>query len=76
MLDKKHVTIREFAQMIGKMVAAEPGVEYAPLYYKPFELVKNHNLKRKRGNFDSFMRVPGYLKPDFKWWIKNLPHHK
>ncbi len=28
------ITIREFATVIGKMVAAEPGIEYAPLYYK------------------------------------------
>ncbi len=46
----RRVTIRVFAQLIGKMVAAEPGVEYAPLYYKLLELVKDAKLRRKRGN--------------------------
>ena len=29
--------MREFAQLIGKLVAAELGVLYAPLHYKPIE---------------------------------------
>lgn len=37
MLQIKKVTIRKFAKLIGKMVAAEPGVQYAPLFYKPLE---------------------------------------
>ena len=33
-LVKRRETIREFAQIIGKFVATEPAVEYAPLLYK------------------------------------------
>ena len=33
------VTIREFAKLIGKLVSCEPGVQYAPLYYKSLERV-------------------------------------
>ena len=32
-LSKGCITIRDFAQLIGKLVASEPGVAYAPLYY-------------------------------------------
>jgi hypothetical protein len=32
-LSIKRCTIRYFSKVIGKFVAAEPGVEYAPLYY-------------------------------------------
>ena len=39
-LSKKSVTIRLFAKLIGKMVVAEPGVEAAPLFYKPLERLK------------------------------------
>jgi hypothetical protein len=33
-LSIKRCTISYFSKLIGKFVAAEPGVEYAPLYYK------------------------------------------
>ena len=33
----KSVSIRELAKLIGKMVAAEPGVKYAALHYKTLE---------------------------------------
>ncbi len=68
----RRVTIRLFAQLIGKMVAAEPGVEYAPLYYKPLELVKDAMLRRIRGNFDSVMSIPEEIRPIIQWWIANM----
>ena len=42
MLQSKKVTIRKFAKLIGKMVA-EPSFEYASLFYKPLETVKEMN---------------------------------
>lgn len=39
-LNQKGVTIRKYAKLIGKLVAAELGIEYAPLYYKPLEKLK------------------------------------
>lgn len=44
-LNQKGVTIRKYAKLIGKLVAAEPGIEYAPLYYKPLEKLKEEQLK-------------------------------
>lgn len=41
----KTITIRKFAQLIGKLVASEPGVSYAPLYYKTLEIEKDKALK-------------------------------
>lgn len=45
MLKKDRVKIRQFAKLIGKLVAAEPGVDYATLYIKPLEKVKEVTLK-------------------------------
>jgi hypothetical protein len=73
LLQTKRVTFREFAKIIGKLVAAEPGVEYAPLYYKPLEKIKEIELKRHRGNFDSYMTIPHGLYDTLQWWIDNLP---
>jgi hypothetical protein len=45
MLKNREITIREFAQIVGKLVAAEPGVEYAPIYIKSLEIEKDRKLK-------------------------------
>ena len=73
-LARKRVTIREFAQLIGKLVALEQGVEYAPLYYKSLKKVKDEQLKGHYGKFDSFMTIPKYLYPVIDWWIRNVFH--
>ena len=44
----REITIREFAQIVGKLVAAEPGVEYAPIYIKSLEIEKDRKLKEIR----------------------------
>lgn len=67
------VAIRKLAKLIGKMVAAEPGVTYAPLFYKPLEKVKDSCLKRHAGNFDRLINLPLHMKPHLLWWINNLP---
>ena len=71
-LSKRFFTIRLLAKLIGKMVAAEPGVETAPLFYKPLEKVKDKCIKRAKGNFNNFMKLPETVKPTISWWIKNL----
>lgn len=45
------ITIREFAQVIDKMIASDPGMEYRPLYYKNLEIEKDKILKVNSGNF-------------------------
>ena len=38
------ISIRDLAKLTGKMVASEPGVQYAPLFYKPLEIEKDAAL--------------------------------
>lgn len=70
---KAKITIRQFAKLIGKMVATEQGVEYAPLFYKPLERVKDKYLRLNKGDFNKLMKIPSHVKPDIQWWITNLP---
>lgn len=56
-LSKKSITIRDFAKLIGKMVASAPGVKYAPLYYKSLEIQRDLELKMHKGNFDKVMYI-------------------
>lgn len=72
MLREKTLSIREFAKMIGKMVAAEPGVKYAPIYYKSMEIERDQALKLSCGNFDATMNISTETKQCLRWWIKNI----
>ena len=72
MLCTKRTTIRCFAKMIGKLNAAEPGVQHATLHIRPLEKVKEHNLKIHRGNFDKFMNVPKTVHASLQWWITSV----
>ena len=69
--NKKRTTIRFFAKVIGKLVASEPGVEYAMLYIKPLEVVKDRELKIHKGNFDCFMKIPAIVYTTLEWWLEN-----
>ena len=71
-LNTQRTTIRNFAKLIGKFNAAEPGVQHATLFIKPLEKVKETELPRHRGNFDSYMNVPRAIHYILNWWIDNI----
>ena len=72
LLNKSKCTIRQFAKLIGLMVASEPGVEHAPLFYKPLEKIKEFQLRINKGNFDRYMKINSKCKDTMQWWIDNL----
>lgn len=57
-LTKQKVKVRDFAQPKGKMVASEPGMLYAPLYYKSIEIDRESDieLKKNYGQFKAYMQ--------------------
>ena len=72
LLKQSYITILLFLQLIGKLVASESGVEYAPLYYKPLEKEKEFNLKLKRGKYNAFTKLNDNIKLAIHWWVDNL----
>lgn len=70
------LSIRQLAKLIGKMVASEPGVQYAALYYKDLEIFKDKMLKQNKGNFEAKILLPNELKADIQWWIKTIPNSR
>ena len=64
---KTIISIREFATLIGKMVASEPGMQYAPLYYRDLEHIRDNELKSNRGNFDAKMKVGNEIREIIQW---------
>ncbi|XP_068675354.1 uncharacterized protein [Montipora foliosa] len=72
LLLRKSPTIREAAEVIGKMVASFPGVQLGPLYYRQLENDKIKALREKYGNFDRPMVISGTARADLKGWINNI----
>ena len=66
------VTIQTIAELIGKMVAAVPGVEYGPLFYRRLDNDKSKALKLSKGNYQALMKLSEKVKVDLKWWIDNI----
>ena len=56
-LAMKHLTIRDLAKIIGKLVAAFPGCLYGPLHYRCLELDKTIALNKENGNFDALITM-------------------
>lgn len=66
--------IRFVASVIGILIAALPGVMYAPLFYRQLELEKNDFLKRHKGNLNRQMSLSQAAKDQAQWWLDNVPH--
>ena len=54
------------------MVAAEPGVKYAALYYKSLELDRDRELMHNARNFDASMSLTKESRLCIKWWLSNI----
>ncbi|CAK1578331.1 unnamed protein product [Parnassius mnemosyne] len=62
-----HCTIREFAQLIGVLIAACPAVKYGWLYTKMLERQKFLALL-KNNNYEKEIEIPKTISPDLNWW--------
>ena len=71
-LAARTLTIRKFAQLIGKCVSVEPGVRYAALYYKIMEIERDEALKIHKGDFDATISLSEASKLCIQWWIDNI----
>ncbi|CAC5365143.1 unnamed protein product [Mytilus coruscus] len=69
---KWETTIREFAKLVGKLVASEPAVQYANFYVKPLEQKKDKALKINKGNYDAIMYLDCEIHKHLIWWINNI----
>ena len=71
-LEKESISIRVFASLIGKLVAAGNGVEFAPLYHRQLEIEKIQALKCNAGSFDATIVLSDKARENILWWIDNL----
>ncbi|XP_069102164.1 uncharacterized protein [Argopecten irradians] len=76
MLERHEYSIRLYTQLVGKLVACEPAVPHAALFYKPLEHEKDSALKAAKGNFEEKMTLSSTAKQTISWWIDNIADSK
>ena len=69
---KESYTIRNVAELIGKLLATQPGNPWALLYIKRMETEKSHALRLSQGNFDKPMTLTDWALQDLDWWEQNI----
>ena len=69
MLQKKSITIREAAKLIGTLVAVFPAVEYGPLYYREMEKTKIIALKQFH-SYEAKIKFNEKCILEIQWWLK------
>ena len=74
MLKAKLVTIRQLAEIVGTLVALEPGADFAPLHYRRADIYKAHVLRVHGGEFDSKVPLDANTREDITWWRENAQH--
>ena len=72
LLKTREVTIRQLAQVIGKMVACTAAVPHAPLFIKTLEHEKDSSLKLAKGNFEQTVELSSEARQQVLWWINNI----
>ena len=72
LLASESCTIRVLASLVGKLIACQPGVPLARLFYKYLEIQKDEALAENNFDFDGIVFLDSQAKSDLDWWIKNL----
>ncbi|CAB3236153.1 unnamed protein product [Arctia plantaginis] len=65
-------TIRDYAQLIGVLIAACPAVRYGFLYTKILERQKFILLQQYNHNYEAKLNLPKCILDDLNWWLKNI----
>lgn len=69
---KKSCSIREFAQLVDRITAACPAVQYGWLYTKSLERLKYLALLRNNGDYKKRIKIPLFLSADLDWREENI----
>ncbi|XP_066595431.1 uncharacterized protein [Prorops nasuta] len=71
---KEECYIREFAHLIGNLVAASRAVKYAWIHIKTLERLRFLELAKNRGNYDARMDLSAQVREDLLWWEPRWEH--
>eukprot|EP00794_Sanderia_malayensis_P001725 gene1725-1923_t len=68
------LTIRQVAQLLGKITSSFPGAMFGPLYYRNLDMNKTKALKEAKGNFDQVIKLSQDAIAEIQWWGTHVPH--
>ena len=74
-LSKDEVTIRQFAKVIGTLVALDPGNAVGSVFWRRLEIEKGLNFKMTKGDFDTHMVISQPARQDLVWWTENIQNY-
>lgn len=74
-LASQSIVIRQLAHVIGKLVASELGVQFAPLYYKSLEIEKDRLLKQNFGDYEARVSLSPDALITIQWWVDNVNNY-
>ena len=69
------VQIREVPSVVGLMVSAFSGVQYAPLFYRSLGNDKTNALECNGWDLEGKMTLSPVSKQDLLWWISNVEQY-
>lgn len=65
-------TIRDYAKLLGTLVAACPAIPYGMMHTKIMEREKYLSLIQSNDNYDARMWMPKIIIPDLQWWENKI----
>ncbi|KAJ0169654.1 hypothetical protein K1T71_014839 [Dendrolimus kikuchii] len=71
-LHVKTCKIREFAKLLGTLVAACPAIQYGPGHLKIMERIRYLSLLNTEDNYDAIVKLPSETHQELKWWLHNI----
>ena len=73
-LTKTSTTIRQFAQLLGKLAATLPGNKFGQVYLKRLETAKTVALKNCQFSYEGNIKLTKDTRHDLYWWLENIEH--
>ena len=74
-LGENQVTIRQFAKVVGTLVALDPGNAFGSIFWRRLDIEKGLNLKLAKGDFDVQMVISHIARQDLNWWLSNIQNY-
>ena len=70
-IDKKY-KVGDFANLVGTLITAGPGVNYSKVYWKRFEREKWLTLLLNNNDYDGYIKIKKYTLEDLEKWNRNI----
>ncbi|XP_064645941.1 uncharacterized protein LOC135499210 [Lineus longissimus] len=75
MAAQDQTTVRELAQLIGKLAATTKAILPGPLHYRNLQMLKRAGLRLKSQCYETTVTLNPDCKADLKWLIEQLRNH-